>query len=63
MGVETGDERRGQHGELGRLLDRNAALRDVFAEDPTARQRLAELQRWQSDEAAVRRGEDCLKWK
>lgn len=48
MGVETGDERRGQHGELGRLLERNSALRDVFADDPDARERLAELQRWQS---------------
>jgi len=48
LGVETGDERRGQHGELGQLLERNAALRDVFADDPAARQRLAELQRWQS---------------
>ncbi len=48
LGVEVGDERRGQRGELGRLLERNAALRDVFAGDPVARERLAELQRWQS---------------
>ncbi len=48
LGVETGDERHGQHGELGRLLERNAALRDVFAGDAAARARLAELQRWQS---------------
>jgi len=48
LGVEVGDERRGQRGELGRLFERNAALRDVFAGDPAARERLAELQRWQS---------------
>jgi hypothetical protein len=48
LGVETGDERHGQHGALGRLLERNAALRDVFAGDAAARARLAELQRWQS---------------
>ena len=48
LGVEVGDERRGQRGDLGRLLERNAALRDVFAGDPAARERLAELQRWQS---------------
>jgi hypothetical protein len=48
LGVEVGDERRGQRGELGRLLERNAALRDAFAGDPAARERLAELQRWQS---------------
>lgn len=50
LGVEVGDERRGQgrHGDLGRLLARNAALRDVFAKDPASRERLAELQHWQS---------------
>jgi hypothetical protein len=50
LGVEVGDVRRGRGdpGELGRLLERNTALRDVFADDPRARARLAELQRWQS---------------
>jgi hypothetical protein len=50
MGVEVGDERRGRgpHGELGRLLERNAALRDVFAQSAEQHARLAELQRWQS---------------
>ena len=31
------------------LLERNAALRDVFADDPARQQRLAELQKWQSE--------------
>ena len=50
LGVEVGDERRkpGRHGELRGLLDRNAALRDVFADSPSSRARLAELQKWQS---------------
>jgi hypothetical protein len=50
LGVEVGAKhhRRGAHGELGRLLERNAALRDVFADEPRSRARLAELQRWQS---------------
>ena len=50
MGVEVGDERRGRgpRGELGRLLERNAALRDVFARSAEQHARLAELQRWQS---------------
>jgi hypothetical protein len=50
LGVEVGDERRGrgEPGGLGRLLERNAALRKVFDDDPAARERLAELQRWQS---------------
>jgi hypothetical protein len=50
LGVEVGDERRGrrQRGELGRLLERNAALRDVFAAQPGSLERLSELQRWQS---------------
>jgi len=50
LGVEVGDTRRGRGdpGELGRLLERNAALRGVFTGDPKARERLAELQRWQS---------------
>jgi hypothetical protein len=50
LGVEIGDDRRGRgdSGTLGGLLERNAALRGVFAADPAARKRLAELQRWQS---------------
>ena len=50
LGVEVGDERRrnARHGELGRLLERNAALRDVFAGDTASLKRLAELQKWQS---------------
>lgn len=50
LGVEVGDDRRGREspGSLGRLLERNAALRDVFADSPESRARLAELQRWQS---------------
>jgi len=50
LGVEVGDERRkpGRHGELRQLLDRNASLRDVFADSPASRARLAELQKWQS---------------
>jgi len=48
LGVEVERRRRGAAGELGRLLERNAALRGVFADDPKSRERLAELQRWQS---------------
>ena len=50
LGVEIGDERRGRDdpGTLGRLLERNAALRGVFADDPAARARLVKLQHWQS---------------
>lgn len=45
LGVETGGRVRG---ELGRLLERNAALRKVFAGDPALQARLEELQQWQS---------------
>ncbi len=50
LGVEVGDKRRvrSDPGELGRLLERNAALRDVFANDTKSHERLAELQAWQS---------------
>jgi hypothetical protein len=51
LGVETGGSGRrdrGEPGQLGRLLQRNAELRDVFAADPAAAARLAELQKWQS---------------
>jgi len=51
LGVETdgsGRRERGEPGQLGRLLQRNAELRDVFATDPSAAARLADLQKWQS---------------
>jgi hypothetical protein len=50
LGVEVGDKRRIRSGpgRLSRLLERNAALRGVFANDPQSRERLAELQAWQS---------------
>jgi hypothetical protein len=51
LGVETGGSgrrNRGEPGQLGRLLQRNAELRDVFAADPAAAARLAQLQKWQS---------------
>jgi hypothetical protein len=51
LGVETGGSsrlNRGEPGQLGRLLQRNAELRDVFAADPSAAARLAEVQKWQS---------------
>ncbi len=50
LGVEVGDKRRvrSEPGRLSRLLERNAALRGVFANDPQSRERLAELQAWQS---------------
>jgi hypothetical protein len=51
LGVETGDGR-GRRGEppghLGQLLERNAALRHVFAAEPERAARRGELQRWQS---------------
>ncbi len=51
LGVETGEARRGRSGpsDLARLLERNAALRDAFADSPAESKRLAELQRWQSE--------------
>jgi hypothetical protein len=51
LGVETGGDRRrarSEPGTLGHLLERNAALRDVFAGEPRLQARLAELQKWQS---------------
>lgn len=47
LGVEVGEGSRRQ-GELGRLLERNAALRDVFADSAASRARLVKLQKWQS---------------
>lgn len=50
LGVETGETSHGPagRGALGHLIGRDAALRDVFADDPAAHARLVELQRWQS---------------
>lgn len=51
LGVETGRGRRharAEPGTLAHLLERNAALRDVFADDPEQHARLADLQAWQS---------------
>ena len=51
LGVETsgsGRRNRGEPGQLGRLLQRNAELRDVFATDAAAAARLAQLKKWQS---------------
>jgi phytoene dehydrogenase-like protein len=43
--IPTGEDSRGP---LGPLLSRNAALRNVFADDPASRARLKELQDWQA---------------
>ena len=51
LGVETGRGRRpgrSEPGTLGHLLERNAALRNAFADEPERQARLAELQQWQS---------------
>lgn len=51
LGVETGESgrrAREERGQLGQLLERNAALRQVFAGAPELQARLAELQKWQS---------------
>jgi hypothetical protein len=47
LGIEIGAPP-AQRGHLGRLLERNAALRDVFAADPKLARRLRRLQQWQS---------------
>lgn len=47
LGVETSGAQR-EPGSFGWLVQRNAALRDVFAAEPPLRARLRELQRWQS---------------
>lgn len=47
LGIDIGARRRPE-GSFGRLLARNAALRDSFADEPTLRARLVELQKWQS---------------
>ena len=51
LGVETGDRRHRadrERGHLGQLLQRNAELRNVFAGEPALQDRLAKLQKWQS---------------
>jgi hypothetical protein len=47
LGIEIGAAPE-QRGTLGRLLERNAALRDVFASDRTLARELVRLQKWQS---------------
>jgi hypothetical protein len=47
LGVEIGAAPE-QRGTLGRLLERNAALRDVFAGQPALHRELVRLQKWQS---------------
>lgn len=48
LGVETGVRARGEPGQLGQLIGRNAELRQVFAGEPELQSRLVELQQWQS---------------
>ena len=47
LGIEIGAPPE-DRGTLGRLLERNQALRDVFAGDPRLRKQLLRLQKWQS---------------
>ena len=47
LGVELGAPV-AERGTLGRMLERNAALRDVFAVEPRVARRLARVQKWQS---------------
>jgi hypothetical protein len=47
LGIELGVPP-AERGNLGRLLERNAALRDVFADDPALQKQLLRLQKWQS---------------
>lgn len=47
LGIEIGAAP-ADRGTLGRLLERNKALRDVFAADPPLARQLARLQKWQS---------------
>lgn len=48
MANATRNKARVERGELTRLLQRNAGLRDVFSGDDASSRRLAELQAWQS---------------
>jgi hypothetical protein len=47
LGFELG-ARPAERGELGRLLQRNAELRDIFAGQPELARRLVRVQKWQS---------------
>ena len=47
LGIEIGVPP-AERGNLGRLLERNAALRDVFADEPVLQKQLLRLQKWQS---------------
>jgi hypothetical protein len=47
LGIEIGAPPE-QRGTLGRLLEQNQALRDVFAADPRLARQLSRLQKWQS---------------
>lgn len=48
LGVEIGGRPRGEPGHFGKLIGRNAELRQVFAKEPELQARLVELQQWQS---------------
>jgi hypothetical protein len=48
LGVEIGVPP-AERGNLGRLLERNAALRGVFAAEPALEKQLLRLQKWQSE--------------
>jgi len=47
LGIEIGAAPE-ERGTLGRLLDQNKALRDVFAAEPKLARKLTRLQKWQS---------------
>ena len=47
LGIEIGAPPE-ERGTLGRLLERNKALRDIFAADPRLARKLTRLQKWQS---------------
>ncbi len=47
LGIEIGAAAE-TRGTLGRLLANNAALRDVFANDPTLARQLVRVQKWQA---------------
>lgn len=47
LGVELGAPV-GERGNLGRLLERNAELRDIFKGEPRLARRLLRVQKWQS---------------
>lgn len=48
LGIEIGVPP-AERGNLGRLLERNAALRDVFSREPALEKQLLRLQQWQSE--------------